>query len=208
MRAVIVDDFGAEPQVKDVPVPTPAPHEVLVRLEASGLCHTDIHAAHGDWPVQPTLPFTPGHEGVGIVEAVGDQVTEVAVGDRVAMPWFGYGCGTCGYCVDGPTGGVCTYACDGTCPPGWECRVTDVDGQLTSVCRPGAFEVCTHCTADDECGAGACVTLEGAGYCLPACLEHSCPPGYTCGADPNGQRSQANSGYIAVDEAWTRKPIQ
>jgi propanol-preferring alcohol dehydrogenase len=101
MRAVIVDDFGAAPQVKDVPVPTPGPHDVLVRLEASGLCHTDIHAAHGDWPVRPTLPFTPGHEGVGIVEAIGETVTEVAIGDRVAMPWFGYGCGTCGYCVDG-----------------------------------------------------------------------------------------------------------
>jgi propanol-preferring alcohol dehydrogenase len=74
---------------------------VLVRVEASGLCHTDIHAARGDWPVQPGLPFTPGHEGVGIVEQLGSDVTELAVGDRVAMPWFGYGCGTCGYCVDG-----------------------------------------------------------------------------------------------------------
>lgn len=101
MRAVIVSDFTAKPEVKDVTVPVPGPHEVLVRLEASGLCHTDIHAAHGDWPVQPHLPFTPGHEGVGIVEQVGETVTEVAVGDRVAMPWFGHGCGTCGYCVDG-----------------------------------------------------------------------------------------------------------
>ncbi|MGX5681017.1 alcohol dehydrogenase AdhP [Schumannella luteola] len=101
MRAVIVTDFERDPEVLDVPVPKPAPHEVLVRVEASGLCHTDIHAAHGDWPVKPTLPFTPGHEGVGIVQAVGSAVTEVVIGDRVAMPWFGYGCGTCGYCVDG-----------------------------------------------------------------------------------------------------------
>lgn len=101
MRAVIVDDFASKPEVREVPRPTPSAHEVLVRLEASGLCHTDIHAAHGDWPVQPSLPFTPGHEGVGIVEEVGSGVTEVAVGDRVAMPWFGYGCGTCGYCIDG-----------------------------------------------------------------------------------------------------------
>jgi propanol-preferring alcohol dehydrogenase len=101
MRAVIVDDFGKKPEVREVPRPTPAAHEALVRLEASGLCHTDIHAAHGDWPVQPHLPFTPGHEGVGIVEEIGEDVTEVAVGDRVAMPWFGYGCGACGYCVDG-----------------------------------------------------------------------------------------------------------
>jgi propanol-preferring alcohol dehydrogenase len=101
MRAVIVDDFGTKPEVKDVPRPVPAAHEVLVRLEASGLCHTDIHAAHGDWPVKPQLPFTPGHEGVGVVEELGADVTELAVGDRVAMPWFGYGCGACGYCVDG-----------------------------------------------------------------------------------------------------------
>jgi len=101
MRAVIVEDFGKKPEVHEVPRPTPAPHEVLVRLEASGLCHTDIHAARGDWPVQPHLPFTPGHEGVGIVEGIGADVTEVALGDRVAMPWFGYGCGACGYCVDG-----------------------------------------------------------------------------------------------------------
>jgi len=101
MRAVIVDDFSTAPTVQDVAIPTPGDHDVLVRLEASGLCHTDIHAARGDWPVQPHLPFTPGHEGVGIVEAIGAAVTEVAVGDRVAMPWFGYGCGACGYCIDG-----------------------------------------------------------------------------------------------------------
>ena len=101
MRAVIVEDFGTKPEVREVPLPTPAAHEVLVRIEASGLCHTDIHAARGDWPVQPGLPFTPGHEGVGIVEELGSDVTELAIGDRVAMPWFGYGCGTCGYCVDG-----------------------------------------------------------------------------------------------------------
>lgn len=101
MRAVIVEDFGTKPEVREVPRPKPAAHEVLVRVEASGLCHTDIHAARGDWPVQPGLPFTPGHEGVGIVEELGSDVTELAVGDRVAMPWFGYGCGTCGYCVDG-----------------------------------------------------------------------------------------------------------
>lgn len=101
MRAVIVDDFNASPVVREVSRPTPAPHEVLVRLEASGLCHTDIHAARGDWPVQPSLPFTPGHEGVGIVHEVGKDVSEVAIGDRVAMPWFGFGCGACGYCIDG-----------------------------------------------------------------------------------------------------------
>jgi propanol-preferring alcohol dehydrogenase len=72
-----------------------------VKVEASGLCHTDIHAAHGDWPVKPSPPFIPGHEGVGIVTELGPGGTEVALGERVAMPWLGYACGTCDYCVSG-----------------------------------------------------------------------------------------------------------
>ncbi len=101
MRAVVVEKFTVDPTVQDVATPTPAPFQVLVRIEASGLCHTDIHAAHGDWPVQPGLPFIPGHEGVGIVEELGADVSELNLGDRVALPWFGYGCGSCGYCIDG-----------------------------------------------------------------------------------------------------------
>src|SRR5579884_4088692 len=75
--------------------PGAGPGEIVVRIEASGLCHTDIHAAHGDWPVKPTLPLIPGHEGVGIVEQVGPGVKEVKEGDRVAIPWLGYACGAC-----------------------------------------------------------------------------------------------------------------
>lgn len=101
MRACVVTDFTAPLSVGEVPVPQPGPDQILVRVEASGLCHTDIHAARGDWPVKPALPFIPGHEGVGIVERLGRGVTEVAVGDRVAMPWLGYSCGTCEYCVSG-----------------------------------------------------------------------------------------------------------
>jgi propanol-preferring alcohol dehydrogenase len=101
MAAAVVRDFAAPLAVESVPVPVAGPGEIVVRVEASGLCHTDIHAAHGDWPVKPKPPFTPGHEGVGIVTEVGPGVTEVAVGDRVAMPWLGYACGTCEYCVSG-----------------------------------------------------------------------------------------------------------
>jgi propanol-preferring alcohol dehydrogenase len=74
---------------------------VLVKIETSGLCHTDIHAAHGDWPVKPALPLIPGHEGVGIVTALGSGVTEVAEGDRVAIPWLGWACGACEHCMNG-----------------------------------------------------------------------------------------------------------
>src|SRR6187455_1249763 len=101
MTAAVVEDFTKPLVVKRVPKPVPGAHEILVRVETSGLCHTDIHAAHGDWPVKPTPPFIPGHEGIGLVEEVGPGVDEVAIGDRVAMPWLGYACGTCEYCVSG-----------------------------------------------------------------------------------------------------------
>jgi len=79
----------------------PARGQVTVRMEASGLCHTDIHAANGDWPVKPVPPFVPGHEGVGLVHAIGEGVTGLAVGERVAVPWLGYACGTCEYFLAG-----------------------------------------------------------------------------------------------------------
>jgi alcohol dehydrogenase, propanol-preferring len=101
MRAAVVESFTAPLELKELPKPAAGPGEIVVQVETSGLCHTDIHAAHGDWPVKPTPPFVPGHEGIGIVESVGEGVTEVAVGDRVAMPWLGYACGTCEYCVSG-----------------------------------------------------------------------------------------------------------
>ncbi|MEO6881071.1 MAG: zinc-dependent alcohol dehydrogenase [Mycobacteriaceae bacterium] len=101
MRAAVVTDFHTPLQVQDVPVPVPGPGEVLVRIETTGLCHTDIHAAHGDWPVTPTVPFVPGHEGVGRVEALGADVTSRAVGDRVAIAWLGSACGQCRHCIGG-----------------------------------------------------------------------------------------------------------
>jgi propanol-preferring alcohol dehydrogenase len=101
MKAAVVHAFDEPLRIEQVAKTTAGPGEIVVRIEASGLCHTDIHAAHGDWPVKPTPPFTPGHEGIGIVETVGFGVTEVAVGDRVAIPWLGYACGTCEYCISG-----------------------------------------------------------------------------------------------------------
>jgi propanol-preferring alcohol dehydrogenase len=88
-------------RLDEVPTPEPSQGEVLVKVETPGLCHTDIHAAHGDWPFKPTPPFIPGHEGVGIVQKVGPGVNTPNLGDRVAMPWLGSACGVCDYCVDG-----------------------------------------------------------------------------------------------------------
>jgi propanol-preferring alcohol dehydrogenase len=101
MRAAVVRSFDQPLEVTDVPIPEPGDGQIQVRIEASGLCHTDIHAAQGDWPVKPTPPFIPGHEGVGIVTKVGPGVTAHAIGDRVAIPWLGHACGTCDYCVSG-----------------------------------------------------------------------------------------------------------
>jgi propanol-preferring alcohol dehydrogenase len=101
MRAAIVSTFGAPLEVRDVPAPEPKSGEVLVRIEYSGLCHTDIHAAHGDWPVTPTLPFIPGHEGIGLIEQLGAGVTERAIGDRVAIAWLASACGQCRHCIGG-----------------------------------------------------------------------------------------------------------
>lgn len=101
MKAAVVHDFTKKLVIEDVPKPEPGPGEIVFKTEASGLCHTDIHAAHGDWPVKPKLPFIPGHEGVGIVESVGAGVKNVKEGDRVAFPWLGYACGECEHCING-----------------------------------------------------------------------------------------------------------
>ena len=100
-RAAVVHGFREPLSIDTVPAVKLQAGQVRVRVEATGLCHTDIHAAHGDWPVKPTPPFVPGHEGVGIVVELAPGVTEVAIGDRVAMPWLGYACGNCDHCVSG-----------------------------------------------------------------------------------------------------------
>jgi len=100
-RAAVVHDFREPLAVEAVPVKPLEPDQVRVEIEMCGLCHTDIHAAHGDWPIKPSPPFVPGHEGVGRVVQTGAAVTEVSVGERVAIPWLGYACGTCEYCVSG-----------------------------------------------------------------------------------------------------------
>ena len=73
MKAAVVHDYTRPLEIEEVPTPEAGAEQVLVRIEASGLCHTDIHAARGEWPVKPPLPFIPGHEGVGIVERVGPR---------------------------------------------------------------------------------------------------------------------------------------
>src|SRR3974390_3040600 len=101
MKAAMVHEFGKPLAIEEVPVPTPGPGEVLVKIVATGVCHTDLHAADGDWPVKPTPPFTPGHEGAGIVAAVGSGVTNLGEGDPVGIAWLHDACGVCEYCITG-----------------------------------------------------------------------------------------------------------
>ena len=101
MKAAVVNQFKQKLEVKNVDIPTPGHGEVLIKMEACGVCHTDLHAAHGDWPVKQKLPVIPGHEGVGLVDKVGDGVTSLKIGDRVGIPWLFKACGECEYCLAG-----------------------------------------------------------------------------------------------------------
>ncbi|WP_435120321.1 alcohol dehydrogenase catalytic domain-containing protein [Amycolatopsis thermoflava] len=71
MKAAVVSETGAKLEIRDRPVPEPGPGQVLVRMLASALCHTDVHLLQGDWPLRPSPSSIPGHEGVGVVEALG-----------------------------------------------------------------------------------------------------------------------------------------
>lgn len=99
MQAAQVEQFGQPLVLKELDVPTPGPGQILVKTEACGVCHTDLHAAGGDWPLKPALPFTPGHEGIGIVAAIGAGVRAVKEGDRVGVPWLYSACGHCEFCL-------------------------------------------------------------------------------------------------------------
>lgn len=100
MKAAVVKAFGEPLVIEHVPVPQPGSGQILVKIAATGVCHTDLHAAEGDWPVKPVPPFIPGHEGVGQVVAVGDNVHHLKVGDRVGVPWLYSACGHCEHCLD------------------------------------------------------------------------------------------------------------
>jgi propanol-preferring alcohol dehydrogenase len=101
MKAAVVHAFGEPLTIEEVPIPTPGSGEVLIKVIANGVCHTDLHAAQGDWPVKPVPPFIPGHEGAGIVAAVGPGVTRFKEGDPAGVAWLHDACGWCEYCRTG-----------------------------------------------------------------------------------------------------------
>src|ERR1700674_284986 len=101
MKAAVVEKFGEPLVIREVPIPTPGPGQALVEIVATGVCHTDLHAADGDWPIKPILPFTPGHEGACVVVALGPGVTHLREGDRVGIAWLHSACGHCEFCLSG-----------------------------------------------------------------------------------------------------------
>ncbi|MGA7413398.1 MAG: alcohol dehydrogenase AdhP [Bryobacteraceae bacterium] len=101
MKAAVVREFGKPLAIEERPIPEPKPHQILVKMESTGVCHTDLHAMEGDWPIKPRLPFIPGHEGVGYVAATGTAVKHVKEGDLVGTPWLHSACGHCEYCLSG-----------------------------------------------------------------------------------------------------------
>ena len=101
MRAAVVQAFGKPLTIEEVPIPTPGPGEVLIKVMANGVCHTDLHAANGDWAGRPPLPFIPGHEGVGVIAALGAGVKGLKEGDAAGVAWLHDACGQCEYCRTG-----------------------------------------------------------------------------------------------------------
>lgn len=101
MKAAVLHEFNQPLQIEEVDIPTPGAGEIVVKMQASGVCHTDLHAIEGDWPVKPSPPFIPGHEGVGLITAVGEGVHHVKEGDRVGVPWLYSACGHCTHCLGG-----------------------------------------------------------------------------------------------------------
>lgn len=118
MKAAVVSAFKQPFKIEKVDIPVPKPDEILVKIKASGCCHTDLHAIEGDWPVKPKMPLTPGHEGAGVVEQIGENVTNWKVGDKVGIAWLYEACGSCEYCVSGwetlcEKQNCCGYSVDG-----------------------------------------------------------------------------------------------
>ena len=101
MKAAVIHEFKGKLDIIDIPIPEIKPKDVLVKIHACGVCHTDLHACHGDWPVKPKMPLIPGHEGVGEIVSLGSEIHHLQVGDRVGIPWLYSACGQCEYCLDG-----------------------------------------------------------------------------------------------------------
>src|ERR1700723_3751588 len=129
MHAAVVEQFGKPLAQQEWDIPSPGPGQILVKTEACGVCHTDLHAATGDWPLKPKLPFIPGHEAIGRVAAVGAGVTIVKEGDRVGVPWLYSACGHCEHCLSGGRRSAARRS-SAAIQERWLCRIPDCRSEL------------------------------------------------------------------------------
>ena len=100
-KAVVFDTNGGQLVYKDYPVPTPKPNELLIHVKYSGVCHTDLHAWKGDWPLATKLPLVGGHEGAGVVVGMGENVKGWKIGDFAGIKWLNGSCMSCEFCQQG-----------------------------------------------------------------------------------------------------------
>jgi alcohol dehydrogenase, propanol-preferring len=100
MRAMLLDTPRTRLHVGELPMPDPGPDQVLIEVQACAVCRTDLHVVDGELP-SPKLPIVPGHQIVGVVLAAGPEVAGVQPGQRVGVPWLGWTCGECRYCMSG-----------------------------------------------------------------------------------------------------------
>ncbi|WP_456073071.1 zinc-dependent alcohol dehydrogenase [Dongia mobilis] len=101
MKAAIVRKTGTPLKIETLPIPQPKAGEILIKVAACGICHSDVHAVDGDWNPGPNLPLIPGHEVAGHVAAVGAGVKGFRLGDAVGVPWMYSACGHCEFCQAG-----------------------------------------------------------------------------------------------------------
>lgn len=101
MKAAIAREFHQPLQIESLPVPEPGPQDILIKVKACGVCHSDVHAVDGDWDPPPVMPLIPGHEVAGTVAGLGNQVSGFAIGDSVGVAWLYSSCGACEYCQTG-----------------------------------------------------------------------------------------------------------
>ena len=101
MRAAVLRQLKTKLKIERLPIPAPGPGEILVKVAACGVCHSDLHAIDGDWASPPVLPLIPGHEVTGHVAALGAGVSGFDKGDAVGVPWMWSACGHCEACLSG-----------------------------------------------------------------------------------------------------------
>lgn len=101
MKAAVLRKIGTPLAIEDLPIPQPKRGEVMIKVAACGVCHSDLHAVEGDWTPLPNLPLTPGHEVTGHVAALGEGVSHFSIGDPIGVPWMYSACGHCEFCLSG-----------------------------------------------------------------------------------------------------------